>query len=121
MTPKQRENLKAVATAIAAGRPSVSESFAIGQVMLVTGKSWRESLKGVEIMQTENVLPNGFIKPETQGVLGRMTSRNPMLADLLSRFDCLPGATQITEFQGFCRPKKVSENELIKKFSLPPL
>lgn len=121
MTDKQRHNLASVASAIAKGRPALSESFAVGQVMLVTGKSWRDSLKGVELMQTEKLFPPAFIKPETAGVLGRLVGKHPSIAILLERFECLPGITQELDYQPFCRPKKLSENELIKIFSLPPL
>lgn len=118
MTEQQRKNLTTVATAIAAGRPTVSESFAVGQLMLVTGKPWRDCLKGVEIMQREKAFPGEFIKPETMGAIRRLTSCNPTVADLLDRFDLLPGATEVLEFQGFCRPKKVTIEGLVKKFSI---
>jgi hypothetical protein len=119
MTDQQRKNLASVADTVRANFPSVSESFAVGQIMLVTGRPWDKAIEGLKLMQAEKVLPDGWIKPETAGVLERMASRNPAIAKLFTRFDVVPGKTEIIEFCGFCRPKAVSPEALKKVFSLP--
>jgi hypothetical protein len=119
MTDTQRNNLKSIAAAISAGRPSVSESFAVGQIALVTQRPYDKAMEGLKLMQAEKVLPPDWIKPETVGVLERMTARNPNIAKLFSRFDVVPGKTEIRPFEGFCKPKLVDVEALKKIFSLP--
>src|SRR5688500_3613605 len=118
MTDQQRKNLASVADAVRGNYPPVSESFAVGQIVLVTGRPWDKALEGLKLMRAEKVLPADWIKPETAGVLERMTGKNPAIAKLFTRFDVVPGKTEIIEFCGFCRPKAVSPEALKKVFSL---
>jgi hypothetical protein len=41
-------------------------------------------------MVSEGLIPEGFIKPETKGILDRMIARNPVIAELFDRLDCNP-------------------------------
>lgn len=119
MTENQRKNLITIGKAIRDGQSSVSESYAVGQVMLVTGRTWQQALQGLRLMEQNNALPTGFIKPETKGVLEALTSENPLIEKLISRFDCIPGKTQILEYQPFCKPRPISRELLAKRFSIP--
>jgi hypothetical protein len=118
MTDKQRENLERISKAVTQGHACVSESFAVGQVALVTGRSWDKALEGLRLMQREKLIAAGWIKPETEGVIDRMTTRNPLLAQLFSRFDVVPGKTEILPFCGFCKPKRITPEELTKRLAI---
>jgi hypothetical protein len=118
MTPKQRENLERISKAVTQGHAQVSESFAVGQVALVTGRSWDKALEGLKLMQREKLIPPGWIKPETEGVIERMTLCNPLLAQLFSRFDLVPGKTESVPFCGFCKPNRITPEELVKRLSI---
>lgn len=118
MTPNQRKNLGDIAASIREGHAQVSESFAVGQIALVTSRSWEQALKGLRVMQAEKLIPDGWIKADTVGVLERLALKSP-IRELFSRFDIVPGKTETTLFCGFCRPKSMAPGEMKKIFSLP--
>jgi hypothetical protein len=91
MTTDQRKNAELVANAIKNGRDKVSESFAIGQVMLVTGCPYDKAVKGLQAIRREQLLPQGFIDPKTDGALERVLRKNPTLRLLIDRLDLVPG------------------------------
>jgi hypothetical protein len=119
MTPKQRDNLAKISQAITSGHAQVSESFAVGQVALVTGRSWDQALQGLRLMQTEKLIPPGWIKPETEGVISRLTASNRTLAELFSRFDLIPGKTETIPFCGFCKPARITPEEIRNRLTIP--
>lgn len=119
MTDKQLENLKTIAAAISSGHPVVSESFAIGKIAQVTGRTYDKAIEGLKMMHDGKLLPPDWIKPETEGILSRMTAANPALEKLFSVFDVIPGKTEICEFEGFCKPRPIDPEGLKKVFSLP--
>jgi len=119
MTESQRKNLQAIASSISAGHQSVSESFAVGQVMLTTGRPLAKAIEGVKIMQREKVFPTAWIRPDSIGVLERIIAKNPAISNLFDRFDLVPGKTEAIPFTGFCRPKAIDADALKKRFSLP--
>jgi hypothetical protein len=118
MTDKQRENLERISKAVTQGHACVSESFAVGQVALVTGRSWDQALEGLRIMQREKLITAGWIKPETEGVIDRLVRNNPTLAEFFTRFDVVPGKTEIIPFCGFCKPNRITPEELTKRLAI---
>lgn len=119
MTDNQRKNLQTMANAISAGRASVSESFAAGQLQLITQRPWDKSLDGIAMMQAENMLPENFIRPETVGLIAALVSRNACVAELFTRFEIILSKGEPVEFQGFKPPNRSTVEELKTKFSLP--
>lgn len=119
MTDNQKKNLQTVANVVAMGREQVSESFIVGQVMLVTGRTYAQAIQGVKLMQSEKVFPEKLIKPETVGVLERMTQNNPAIKKFFERFDVVPGKTELIEFQGFVKPLPIGKALLFERFKLP--
>lgn len=119
MTENQRQNLIRIAMAIRQGYNQVSESFVIGQIMLVTGRSYDKAIEGLRIMQSEKLLPPEFIDRKTEGCLERLIGNYPAMKKIFDRLDAVPARTEIVEFQGFVRPKTVDRLTLEKRFSLP--
>lgn len=119
MTDNQRKNLQGIAKAITTGHLHVSESFAIGQVALVTRRTWSQAMEGLTIMRREKIIPEGFIVPETDGVLARMAANNPALKTFFDKFDVIPGTTETLPFSGFCRQKGYTFEAVPRAFSLP--
>lgn len=115
MTNQQRENLKTIATAIRNGRAQVTESFAVGQIMLVTGRPYDQAIKGLALMRSEQLLPQGFIEPKTDGALGRMLKNTPSLSVLISRLDLVPGRCEVLEFRPFTYPPKIGLDGIKKR------
>ena len=112
MTPEQRANAVAIARAIRNGRDQVTESFAIGQVMLVTGCPYDKAVKGLQAMRNEKLF-EGFIERSTDGALGRMLEKNPTLRVLIARLDLVPGRCEVLEFRPFAYPAPaIAENRL---------
>ena len=103
MTNEQRANAIAIARAIRNGRDQVTESFAIGQVMLVTGCPYDKAVKGLQAMRNEKLF-EGFIERKTDGVLGRMLEKNPTLGVLIARLDLVPGRCDVLAFRPFAYP-----------------
>jgi hypothetical protein len=119
MTDNQKKNLEKLANALATGRKDASESFIVGQIMISTDRPYDKALEGLCLMQREKILPEAFIRPQTVGAIDRMMQNSPALKILFEKFDCIPGETQIVEFQGFVKPKPVDVLRLKKVFSLP--
>ena len=103
MTEDQRKNAVAIARAIRNGRATVTESFAIGQVMLVTGCPYDKAVKGLQAMRNEKLF-EGFIERKTDGSLGRMLKNCPALGLLIARLDLVPGRCEVLEFRPFAYP-----------------
>lgn len=114
MTDQQRKNLAHIAQAIRQGREKITESFAIGQVMLVTGRPYDQAVKGLALIRSEKLFPDGFVDPVTDGALARMLSNRPALKNLITRLDLVPGHCNVCEFQGFKYPN-ASDREVLKK------
>jgi len=112
MTEDQRKNAVAIARAIRNGRATVTESFAIGQVMLVTGCPYDKAVKGLQAMRSEKLF-EGFIERSTDGALGRMLGNCPALGLLIARLDLVPGRCEVLEFRPFTYPAPaIAENRL---------
>lgn len=118
MTDQQRKNLENIARAIRDGRKQITESFAIGQVMLVTGRPYDQAVKGLALMRSEKLFPDGFIDPKTDGALARMLGNTPNLKNLIYRLDLIPGHCNPCEFQGFKYPHTSVIEVLRKRFSV---
>ena len=118
MSPEQQKNAELVAKAIRNGRAQVTESFAIGQVMLVTGCPYDKAVKGLQAIRGLQLLPQGFIEPKTDGALERMTRNNPTVRVLIARLDLVPGRCEVLEFRPFAYPPKIGQETLKKRFSI---
>ena len=114
MTPEQKQNAVAIARAIRNGRDQVTESFAVGQVMLVTGSTYDKAVKGLQAMRNEKLF-EGFIDRKTDGALGRAIRNNPALRVLIDRLDLVPGRCEVLEFRPFVYPPKIGLDGLKKR------
>jgi hypothetical protein len=119
MTDEQRKALKAVSQAVVSNFKTMTESQAIGRIQQITLRPYDKAIEGLKIMRSENMLPTGWIDPKTDGALTRMIKNNQNLKNLLEKFDCIIGKSEVPEFQGFAPPRKVSRVDLEKRFSLP--
>jgi hypothetical protein len=90
MTAEQKRNLEHVAKVVKSNYQQLDDVTIIGRIGLVTGKPFTACKKGYELMVSEGLIPEGFIKPETKGILDRMIARNPVIAELFDRLDCNP-------------------------------
>lgn len=68
---------------------SLQPSQAIGRIMLVTGRSYSRSCKGLEIMQSQGLFKD-FITPAEDDPFMRMVQKNPVIAEMMDALDCVP-------------------------------
>jgi hypothetical protein len=119
MTDQQREALKAVSDAVVDRFKSMSESQAIGRIQLITARPYDKCIEGLNLMRAEKLIKPGWIEPETDGFLARLVEKNPAIDFLIKKFECTIGKSEVPDFQGFVKPKKVDRLTLECTFRLP--
>jgi hypothetical protein len=90
MTDEQKRNLEHISKVVKSNYQQLDDVTIIGRIGMITGKKFTACLKGYELMVSEGLIPESFIKPETKGILGRMLARNPLIAELFDRLDGTP-------------------------------
>lgn len=112
LTASQRAELENLAHQLQSDYAGITEVQAIGRIALITGRNWLGAIKGLRILQGENMLRPSFIDAHSAGVVERMARENSNFSALLDRFDLIP---RKTEFCGYCKPLRFSVLQLSEK------
>jgi hypothetical protein len=103
LTPGQRKKLEDLGQTVKSNFKRLDESEIIGRIIL-TGRTIDNAITGYKLLRSENVIGKEFVTPGTEGVLERMIARNPNVALLIDRLECVPRKT--TTIQG--EPKTIA-------------
>jgi hypothetical protein len=102
-------NTQQLANAVKSNYIRLQESEIVGRIIILSGRSFSRSLKGLEVLKQEGKL-DGFIEPETAGKMAKMLENNPLLAEMFDKLDLVPGKTIIhTEVKPAKPTKTITE------------
>jgi hypothetical protein len=123
-------NLEALATAVKSNFKTLQESEIIGRIMILSGRNIKRSITGYEMLVAQKMLPDGFIEPESRGIIFRMIKKFPTTLELMERLDMIPGKTIKTQSKTqkiaeltimFEEPKRLTAEEILARFKFSDL
>jgi len=109
--------LKNLADMVRSNYKRLTESEIIGRIMLVSGRDIHKSLTGYRILTKKGYL-SGLCDPKTEGKFLEMIGKNPVLMDLFTRLECVPGKMYAGSVE-FIAPKKADMMSIKERLALP--
>jgi hypothetical protein len=104
-------NMETLALAVRSNFKSLHEAEIISRVALLSGRGFTQSCKGYKIMVEKKMLPEGFIKAESLGLIFRWIEQNPAIAEAFDRLDMIPVKVEKGVFK-FDHPKPLTVEEI---------